>query len=92
MRFSFIKYISDGDAQLQFGDLLMFATGTSNIPPCGFNPAPSLEFLEHSSGSKFPTANTCSCILRLPVIHEEYVKFKHNFEFAVLNTVGFGQV
>ena len=69
----------------------MFATGADAIPPCGFDPSPSLEFLPSSPSAIHPTANTCSNVFRLPIIHDEYETFKETFEFAILNVVGFGQ-
>ena len=50
----------DGDKDefcVELSDVLMFATGSSAIPPLGFKPTPSLFF--HSNGP-LPTANTCT--------------------------------
>ncbi|XP_071111328.1 G2/M phase-specific E3 ubiquitin-protein ligase-like [Haliotis cracherodii] len=86
----YLSDVKEGESTLQFSDILMFATGSESIPPCGFDTNPRLEFLPDSPNMRYPTANTCSCILRMPVTYNEYSEFKENFEFAVLNAVGFG--
>ncbi|ROL55216.1 G2/M phase-specific E3 ubiquitin-protein ligase [Anabarilius grahami] len=68
-------------------DILTFATGSNVVPPIGFSPQPSLEFL-HNEG-KYPVANTCINCLRLP-IHKSYEDFKNNMDFGIQNTQGFG--
>ena len=50
---------------------------------------PAIEFL-HDEQSRFPKANTCSCVLRLPVIHTTYDKFKADLTFGIQNGKGFG--
>ena len=86
-----IVFFSEGEARLRFADILMFATGADAIPPCGFDPSPTLEFLPSSPSAMYPTANTCSNVLCILIIHDEYEKFKETIEFAMLNAVGFGQ-
>ena len=36
-----------------------------------------------------PKANTCSCVLRLPVFHSTYASFKDDMTFSILDTKGF---
>ncbi|CAM4609845.1 unnamed protein product [Leuciscus chuanchicus] len=73
--------------------ILAFATGASTVPPIGFSPQPSIEFLhlEHDAeiNSKLPIANTCINCLKLP-LHTTYRDFQENMDFALGNTHGFG--
>ena len=83
--------IEDSNAGLLFSEVLAFATGSPTVPPCGFNPALKIEFIHFASDDdKFPTANTCSCILRLPTIHTCYEEFKEALKFGIKNSQGFG--
>ncbi|XP_030198366.1 G2/M phase-specific E3 ubiquitin-protein ligase-like [Gadus morhua] len=56
-----------GDTSLTLGAVLAFATGLDRIPTVGFPTQPLLEFLHEDGPALFPTANTCSLVLRLPV-------------------------
>ena len=69
--------------------MLALSTGTSKVPPLGFIPKPSIEFL-HGSEFRFPQANTCGCILKLPTMHSSYEAFKDDMDFAFRNCHGFG--
>lgn len=68
-------------------DILVFLTGCDSVPALGFSPTPSLEFITYS---RFPQANTCENILRIPV-HAEYTAFKSDMDFAIRNSPGFGR-
>ncbi|XP_062401837.1 uncharacterized protein LOC134092781 isoform X2 [Sardina pilchardus] len=74
----------------KLGEILTFATGADKIPPVGFSPKPSIEFLHEMPDSLFPMANTCINCLKLPLIFV-YEKFEANMDFALANTHGFGQ-
>ncbi|XP_056431348.1 G2/M phase-specific E3 ubiquitin-protein ligase-like [Gadus chalcogrammus] len=81
---------TEEDGSKKLGDIRAFATGSDAVPPIGFSPQPSLEFLHPSGGAaKFPVANTCISCLRLP-IYSTYDCFKTNMDFAIRNTQGFG--
>lgn len=83
--------IEESNASLLFSEVLAFTTGSPTVPPCGFYPDPKIEFIHFADDdSKFPTANICSCILRLPTIHTDYEKFKEALEFGIKNSKGFG--
>ena len=88
----YLQEIEDGDeSDITLSDILFFTTGCKGLPQRGISPY--IEFLhdqESWGSSKFPTANTCSCILRLPVIHAAYESFKADMTFGVLNGRGFG--
>ncbi|XP_076738804.1 G2/M phase-specific E3 ubiquitin-protein ligase-like [Maylandia zebra] len=84
----------EGPSKLQ--KILAFATGATAVPPIGFSPAPSIEFIhrgddDFSSTPIFPLANTCVNCIRLP-LHVSYQLFKEKFDFALGNTYGFGRV
>ncbi|XP_013855982.1 uncharacterized protein LOC106511791 [Austrofundulus limnaeus] len=84
----------EGSSKLE--NILVFATGAKEIPPIGFSPAPSIEFLHESSeecSSKrmLPMANTCVNCLKLPII-TSYEVFKENMDYALGNTQGFGRL
>ena len=71
--------------------ILAFVTGAMNIPPMGFPKLLSIMFIEDKS-KLLPTASTCSLQLSLPCALSDYSLFTEQFDFAILNTVGFGQV
>ncbi|XP_056441184.1 G2/M phase-specific E3 ubiquitin-protein ligase-like [Gadus chalcogrammus] len=75
--------VEDGDTSLTLGAVLAFATGLKRIPAVGFPIGPQLEFLHEEDGpALFPTANTCSLVLRLPV-YPEYNRFKEAMEEGI---------
>lgn len=73
-------------------DILFFATGCREIPPMGFNVEPSVEFQHSCEGQegRYPKANTCSCVIKLPVAHNNFDQFKENMEFGIANGGGYG--
>uniref|UniRef100_A0A3P9MTD6 HECT domain-containing protein n=1 Tax=Poecilia reticulata TaxID=8081 RepID=A0A3P9MTD6_POERE len=55
----------------KLGKILAFATGATVIPPVGFSPQPSIEFLHEQSihpSRQLPIANTCINCLKLPML------------------------
>ncbi|CAM4511641.1 unnamed protein product [Leuciscus chuanchicus] len=83
----------EGSSKLQ--KILAFSTGASVVPPIGFSPTPSVQFIhkgedDFSSTPMFPMANTCVNCIRLP-LHVSYQLFKEKFDFALGNTYGFGR-
>ena len=67
----------------------MFVTGTSVVPPQGFENSPKASFL-HETQSKFPTASTCGLWLRVPTSHgSSYSKFKECMVVAIKGNNGF---
>jgi len=83
-----------GQGNLTLTDLLFFATGVKDVPPMGFPTKPEIHFLheseENGRPSAYPKANTCSCILQLPVVHGSYQEFVSAISFGIENTHGFG--
>ena len=90
--------MEDGESKvlrLSLEDILIFATGAAGIPPLGFEQQPSIAFKAVHDGllSDLPTASTCSNTLYMPTVnHNNCIKFKYNFVFAVSCAVGFGKV
>ncbi|KAL1276788.1 hypothetical protein QQF64_036411 [Cirrhinus molitorella] len=70
-------------------NVLEFASGASTMPPNGFIFQPTTEALPEESGKIYPEANTCNCILKLPV-HKDYDSFKLQMCNALLWTPTFG--
>ncbi|MGH0146745.1 UNVERIFIED_CONTAM: hypothetical protein FKN15_055405 [Acipenser sinensis] len=79
---------------VSFKQILSFVTGADKKPPLGFQPPPCISFLHEinteGTVSKFPEANTCCNILKLPIL-SFYVDFKKNMDFGILSSPGFGQ-
>ena len=71
--------------------VLAFVTGATSIPPMGFDRTITIRFISDKSKT-LPTASTCSLVLYLPLSLADYEQFKQMMDFAILNTIGFGQV
>ena len=71
--------------------ILMFATGCHSEPPVGFTTRPSLRF---QSGSPYPSANTCTNTINLPLAdtNSSFEQFVYFMSYGVLNSAGFGCV
>ena len=59
---------------MQCGRCASIFSGADHVPPLGFPQTPSLVFL--GTDAMFPTASTCSLILRLPTRYSAYDAFK----------------
>ncbi|XP_068671668.1 G2/M phase-specific E3 ubiquitin-protein ligase-like isoform X2 [Montipora foliosa] len=91
MMMNWRDYLQDCEARqasATLEEVMIFATGASEIPAIGFESTPTIHFLE---GDRLPKANTCGTILYLPLMHEDYDDFKKFMDFGILNTPGFGQ-
>lgn len=94
--------ITDGDCKIgedhvTLPDLLVFATGASQIPSLGFDEGPTLEFMhdpqEGNNGSfisPYPIARTCTNLIKLPVMHKKFEDFKRYMLEGILCAKGFG--
>ena len=83
---------SNGEEEVfsvKLGDVLAFATGADTVPPIGYNTSPAIQFHD---ASQYPVANTCSNILKLPMLVKSFQEFEYNFCFGMCNAVGFGHV
>ena len=67
-------------------DLLMFCTGTNQIPPLGFHDPSKMTVtqLDVMSGG-LPNSNTCPQELELPCVHSVYKSFKESIDCALMN-------
>ncbi|XP_037835205.1 G2/M phase-specific E3 ubiquitin-protein ligase-like isoform X1 [Kryptolebias marmoratus] len=90
-------YLQDAEEEDEEGPnklqkILAFATAASEVPPIGFSPTPSVQFIlkDDDFSSVFPMANTCINCIKLP-LHTSYQVFKEKFDFALGNTYGFGR-
>lgn len=75
--------------ELSLESIVSFATGMPEVPPLGFSPEPSVTF---QSTSNFPSANTCSNELKLPLRPMSNEEFNYNMTYGILNTAGFGKI
>ena len=66
-------------------DVLNFVTESTEIPPMGFTPHPTINF---SSATTLPIASTCSNALTLPMCLT-YETFRYNLAFGIKNSPGF---
>uniref|UniRef100_A0A8C2PV97 HECT domain-containing protein n=1 Tax=Cyprinus carpio TaxID=7962 RepID=A0A8C2PV97_CYPCA len=71
-------------------DILVFTTGTNYVPALGFNPEPSIYFLEDNQDCTLPLASTCENIIRLPTFPKTYESFCEKMGFGIRNSPGFG--
>ncbi|KTG43101.1 hypothetical protein cypCar_00035343, partial [Cyprinus carpio] len=56
----------------------------------GFNPEPSIYFLEDNQDCTLPLASTCENIIRLPTFPKTYESFCEKMGFGIRNSPGFG--
>uniref|UniRef100_A0A8C7XQV1 HECT-type E3 ubiquitin transferase n=1 Tax=Oryzias sinensis TaxID=183150 RepID=A0A8C7XQV1_9TELE len=88
-----MSFVTEQVGPSKFGKILSFATGASVIPPVGFSPQHSIDFLHGHSvnpGRHLPMANTCINCLKLPLL-DTYEDFRESMDFALGNTQGFGR-
>lgn len=69
-------------------EILIFCTGSNNVPVFGFDHPIYIEFL-HEDSSVFPKANTCGLHLHLPVTHDNYDTFKNQMSYGIRNGLVF---
>lgn len=88
----FLQDCEEDQNAAQLCEILFFASGCKVIPPQGLSFTLSFLHEPEKDGklSKFPKANTCSCVLYLPTVHKDYEKFKSAMIFAMQNARGFG--
>ena len=90
-----LETAGDDDNTVTLETILAFATGVKEVPAAGFQQQPSLEFV-HPEGegtlnlSIFPKANTCACVMRLPMSHKKYRAFVNAMNNGILCAHGFG--
>jgi hypothetical protein len=70
-------------------DILIFTTGASAIPPLGFEPNPTINFVEWEC---LPFASSCENIIHFPKTLINYNRYKERMSFALCGSHGFGCV
>lgn len=81
----------DSTVQCTVEDVLVFTSGSSRIPPTGFEKKVSIKFI-HDKGRPLATSSTCDLALSLPACHEDYDIFKSFMILSFKNNDGFGGV
>ncbi|XP_030415211.1 G2/M phase-specific E3 ubiquitin-protein ligase [Gopherus evgoodei] len=74
----YLQDVEGGESAATLEDILVFATGSSSIPPIGFEPDPSVKFLR----IKYPVGNRQLNSLELPIT-KTYEQFKNKMDFAI---------
>ncbi len=78
--------------EISLAEILFFASGCKVLPPLGMRG--EVQFLhdveKDGNLSRLPKANTCACIIKLPVVHNDYNSFKNAMVFGIKNARGFG--
>ena len=69
--------------------ILLFITGSTSIPPTGFETKPTITF-SHDPNVTVPTANTCSLTICLPTAITDAAIFSSRMTYGIFNSVGFG--
>lgn len=91
--YNWCKFLEDAedacDFPLTLGEILVFITGSSRVPPMGFSPTPKITF---TSEHCLPHSSTCTNRLTIPEYLENYDKFKDTFILSIQGCQGFGQV
>ena len=80
--------VGNDEQTVELSDILMFFTGTTHIPPGGFQTQPTLSFL-HNHNDKLATSSTCSLTLRVPVHSNSWEDFSAMMTFSILGSEGF---
>jgi len=88
-----MQYIYCHSAAEHLADILVFATGSAEIPSLGFEPQPTITFghqqdFHDDHTAEFPYANTCSISLRLPVLYS-FDDFEQNMNAAIMHATTF---
>ena len=83
-----IFLITEGQSCCSLEEVLVFFSGADHPPPLGFPHTPQLNFLPKEA--LFPTASTCSLILRLPTRYHTYDMFRDAFTRGLKENDGFG--
>ncbi|NXX91856.1 G2E3 ligase, partial [Centropus bengalensis] len=79
---AYLQDVESGESLVTLEDILVFVTGSSSIPPVGFDPEPTIKFFDRS----YPVGNRLFNCLELPITRT-YEKFKNKMEFSIRNTL-----
>ncbi|XP_054828197.1 G2/M phase-specific E3 ubiquitin-protein ligase [Eublepharis macularius] len=78
----YLQEAEDGESGITLEDILVFATGTSSIPAIGFEPEPTVKFMN----VRYPVGNKHLNCLELPIT-KSYEKFKRILDFTIRSIV-----
>lgn len=67
---------------LKLEDILIFMTGSSDIPCSGYSTKPTIQFVHDK---RYSSSNTCACILSIAVFEQTYEEFVVSFLTSVMN-------
>ena len=73
----------EDSTDISLAEILFFASRCKSLPPLGIRD-------EVGNLSRLPKANTCACIIKLPVVHNDHNSFKDAMIFGIKNARGFG--
>lgn len=80
--------LSDGEVGCSIEDICVFFSGSSCVPPLGFEKQPVLSFHD----GMLATASTCELHIRLPMAHKNYPSFRDAMILSIRGNDGFGGV
>ena len=78
--------IVDGEIPCSLEDVLIFFSGSDQVPPLGFEKEPAISFHD----SVLATSSTCDLQLRLPM-HGSYTRFREAMYLSTKGNDGFGE-
>ncbi|KAK1160563.1 G2/M phase-specific E3 ubiquitin-protein ligase-like [Acipenser oxyrinchus oxyrinchus] len=84
----YLQDCEDSACPVSLETILVFATAADAVPPIGFVPEPSIEFL-HSQGQlqeMFPQGETSFNSLKLPIV-QTYEEFRRNMDYAICYSI-----
>ena len=84
---SFAGVNQDSD-EATLTNLLYFWTGSTTIPPGGFQDGLEVQYLSDTEGSILPKANACFNQLKLPVVHCKKEDFFKCMNQAIMFSIG----
>ncbi|NXY44373.1 G2E3 ligase, partial [Ceuthmochares aereus] len=79
---AYLQDVQSGESLVTLEDILIFVTGSSSIPPIGFDPEPTIKFLNR----RYPVGNRLFNCLELPK-SATYEQFKNKMDFTIRNTL-----
>ncbi len=89
----FLFHAIDGaKGQNDLRDIVQFWTGYPGLP-IGQTTIMHVKYLETSTTKVLAEASTCSLILSIPVVHDQYDTFKEHINKSVsFGKIGFGKI
>ncbi|NWH61104.1 G2E3 ligase, partial [Geococcyx californianus] len=79
---AYLQDVESGESLVTLEDILIFVTGSCFIPSVGFDPEPTIKFLNRI----YPFGNRLFNCLELPITMT-YERFKNKMDFTIRNTL-----